>query len=79
MKTKRSNYPGQLALGLFCLYTLFYGIFVSLSVASPETLEIRWGGINLAVLYGMALIVAAIGCATVYNAYGPGEAENPAP
>ena len=77
MKTLNSNYPGGLALGLFTLYTLFYGVFVSLSVFSPATLEIQWAGINLAVLYGLALIVSAIGAACLYTAYGASQPENP--
>jgi len=54
-------------LWLFAAYLLLYGGFVAASAFRPQALDILplWG-INLAVLYGLALIVAALLLALVY-------------
>ena len=57
-----------LGLALFAVYLLLYGGFVGLSAFSPQTMEATplWG-VNLAVLYGFGLIVAALVLALVYG------------
>ena len=58
----------RLGLTLFFLYLLFYGGFVGLAAFSPETMaRTPWAGINLAIWYGVALIVTAIILALVYG------------
>ena len=52
---------------LFVVYVLFYGGFMALSAFSPEVMSrpiLR--GVNIAVVYGFALIVAALVLALVY-------------
>jgi uncharacterized membrane protein (DUF485 family) len=45
---------------LFLFYFALYAIFMGLTAFAPETLAIRVvGGVNLAVAYGMGLILAA--------------------
>jgi uncharacterized membrane protein (DUF485 family) len=55
------------ALLLFAVYTAIYGGFMLLSAFAPHRMsEPFLGGVNLAVIYGFALIVAAIVLALVY-------------
>jgi uncharacterized membrane protein (DUF485 family) len=63
-----SNRNTRLGLKLFFLYLLFYGSFVGLAAFSPGTMaRTPWAGINLAIWYGVALIVSAIVLALVYG------------
>jgi uncharacterized membrane protein (DUF485 family) len=58
----------RLGLVLFVFYLLFYGGFVGLAAFSPETMaQMPWAGINLAIWYGVGLIVAAVLLALVYG------------
>lgn len=52
---------------LFVIYCLIYGGFVGVSAFAPELLEINLGGINLAIWYGLLLIVAAMVMAIIYT------------
>ena len=48
-------------LVLFAVYFLLYAGFMGLTAFSPETLAIRVaGGVNVAVAYGMGLILIAV-------------------
>jgi len=52
---------------LFIAYVIFYGGFVALSAFSPETMsEPFLGGVNVAVVYGFALIIVPLLLAFVY-------------
>jgi uncharacterized membrane protein (DUF485 family) len=54
-------------LVLFAAYLALYGGFVVLNAFAPSLMESTpLGGINLAVGYGLGLIVAALGLALVY-------------
>ncbi len=53
---------------LFAVYTVLYGVFVLINAFVPEQMDrIVWSGLNLAVLYGFALIVAALLISLVYG------------
>lgn len=53
---------------LFGIYLLLYGGFVCLSAFAPETMErTPLAGVNLAILYGFGLIVAAFVLALLYG------------
>jgi uncharacterized membrane protein (DUF485 family) len=55
-------------LWLFGVYLVLYGGFVAVSAFAPQRMEATpVAGINLAILYGMALIVAAFLLALVYG------------
>jgi uncharacterized membrane protein (DUF485 family) len=55
-------------LVLFAVYLVFYGGFVLLNAFAPEQMERRpLAGVNLAVLYGFALIALAFVLALVYG------------
>ena len=58
----------RIGLVFFCAYLLLYGGFVFLNAFSPDTMEMTpVAGINLAILYGFGLIVAALVLALVYG------------
>jgi len=62
------KYNTRLGLIFFVVYTLIYGGFVLLSAFAPETMESTpVGGVNLAILYGFALIVFAFVLALLYG------------
>lgn len=53
---------------LFGIYLLLYGGFVLINAFSPETMEVTpFAGVNLAILYGFGLIIAALILALVYG------------
>jgi uncharacterized membrane protein (DUF485 family) len=57
----------RISLFLFSLYVLFYGTFMYLSAFHPEIVEKPlFRGVNFAIIYGIALIAAAIILALVY-------------
>lgn len=56
-------------LWLFGVYLLIYGGFVGLSAFAPDLMaKPPFGGLNLAVLYGFVLIIAALVLALIYMA-----------
>ena len=57
----------RMGMILFVVYVLFYGGFMALSAFWPEVMSKPCLlGVNLAVVYGFALIVAALVLAMVY-------------
>ena len=56
----------RIGLVLFFLYLAFYGGFVVLTAFAPHVMRTTVAGVNLAILYGLALIVAAMVLAIVY-------------
>lgn len=58
----------RLGLKLFAVYLLLYGGFVGINAFSATTMEAQpIAGINLAIVYGFGLIVAAIVLALIYG------------
>jgi uncharacterized membrane protein (DUF485 family) len=51
---------------LFLVYLSVYAAFVGLNAFSPDVMSIQIHGVNLAVVYGMVLIVMAFLLALVY-------------
>ena len=57
----------RIGLALFSVYLIFYGVFVYLSAFNSELMaEHAFAGVNIAVVYGFGLIVAALVLALVY-------------
>jgi uncharacterized membrane protein (DUF485 family) len=57
----------RLGLVLFAVYCLLYGGFMGLSTFAPQVMTSQpFGGMNLAIIYGFGLIVAAMLLAVVY-------------
>lgn len=59
----------NIGIRMTILYTIFYGGFVVLSVFFPSAMGAQAVfGLNLAIAYGIALIIIAIIFAIIYNA-----------
>jgi uncharacterized membrane protein (DUF485 family) len=59
----------RIGLTLFFVYLAFYAGFVILAAFAPELMErTPWAGVNLAIWYGFALILAAFVLALLYGA-----------
>jgi uncharacterized membrane protein (DUF485 family) len=59
----------RIGLGLFWVYVLLYAGFMVLVLFRPDLLSLRpFGGVNLAIAYGMGLIAGAFLLAIVYMA-----------
>jgi uncharacterized membrane protein (DUF485 family) len=53
---------------LFLLYLLLYGGFVAINAFNPDVMDtVVLAGVNLALVYGLGLILAAIVLALVYS------------
>jgi uncharacterized membrane protein (DUF485 family) len=58
----------RIGMVLFGVYLLLYGGFVLINAFSPSTMEMTpIAGVNLAILYGFGLIVAALLLALLYG------------
>jgi len=58
----------RIGLALFTLYLLFYCGFMGLNAFAPDAMEeTPIAGLNLAILYGFALILAAFLLAIIYG------------
>ena len=55
-----------LGLRLFPIYLILYCAYMGLTVFAPTWMAATVGGINVAILYGFALIVTALVLALVY-------------
>ena len=53
---------------LFVVYVVFYAGFVALAAFSFDTLKTNIRGVNLAIVYGLGLIVLAFVLALIYMA-----------
>jgi uncharacterized membrane protein (DUF485 family) len=67
-KDRSSAFKTRIGIWMFVLYSTFYVGFIAVSVVSPKIMGSEIGGLNLAVIYGMGLIVFALMLALVYNA-----------
>jgi uncharacterized membrane protein (DUF485 family) len=67
-KDPASSWKAKLGIKLFWLYCLIYMGFVGLAVFATETMKTPvLAGTNLAIIYGIALILFAIILGLVYN------------
>ncbi|QDT43375.1 hypothetical protein Pan241w_34750 [Gimesia alba] len=58
----------RLGLKLFIVYLALYGGFVFLNTFSPAQMElVVFAGLNLAIVYGFTLIIAAFALAMIYG------------
>jgi uncharacterized membrane protein (DUF485 family) len=61
------SHVNRAGLWLFALYLLAYGGFVVLNAFSPDTMRTPvYQGVNLAIVYGMGLIIGAFVLAVIY-------------
>ncbi len=62
------KYKQKAGLRLFFIYSAIYAIFVILNTAFPRMMEsVILFGLNLAIVYGVGLIVIAILLGLIYN------------
>ena len=67
-KDAASDWKAKLGIKLFWLYCVIYMGFVGIAVFSPETMNKSvLAGTNLAIIYGLGLIIFAIVLGLVYN------------
>ncbi|MEW4530721.1 DUF485 domain-containing protein [Maioricimonas sp. JC845] len=63
-----TTHAARTGLILFAVYLLFYGGFVGINAFAPQLMAITpVAGINLAILYGFALILVALILALLYG------------
>ena len=61
-------YKMRLGIWMFFFYALFYAGFVAINLISPPTMgKIIFLGLNLATVYGFALIIVALIEALIYD------------
>lgn len=66
-KDNASGYKTRLGIWMFILYTLIYAGFITINTVKPTLMEVTFGGLNLAMAYGIGLIVFAFVLALIYN------------
>lgn len=67
-KDNASGYKSRIGISMFIVYSLIYAGFVVISTTKPALLDIiAFGGLNVAVLYGLFLIIFAFILAFIYN------------
>ncbi len=58
----------RIGLILFAIYLVLYAGFVFVNAFAPELMEVTpIAGVNLAILYGFGLIIAALALALLYG------------
>jgi len=68
-KDPAGPYKMRLGIWMFVFYALFYAGFVAINLLSPLAMAaIVFAGLNLATVYGFALIIVALIEALVYDA-----------
>jgi cytosine/uracil/thiamine/allantoin permease len=68
-KDPAGPYKMRLGLKMFAVYAFFYASFVAINLLAPLAMAtIVFAGLNLATVYGFALIVGALIEALIYNA-----------
>lgn len=67
-KDNAQEYKTALGIKSFIIYTVVYVVFVTINVMNPGLMEMTvFAGLNLAVVYGFALIIFALVIAVIYN------------
>jgi uncharacterized membrane protein (DUF485 family) len=67
-KDPAGPYKIRLGIRMFIFYSLFYASFVAVNLISPEVMaKTIIGGLNLATVYGFALIIVALIEALIYD------------
>lgn len=66
--SRQRRYNTRLGLILFFVYLVFYLAFVLINAFAASVMEtITFAGLNLAIVYGFGLIVAAVVLALIYG------------
>jgi uncharacterized membrane protein (DUF485 family) len=63
-----SDYKAKLGVYMFIVYVLIYIGFIVINVVSPKLMGvILFAGLNMAMVYGVGLIILAIIMGLIYN------------
>lgn len=67
-KDPSGPYKIKLGVRMFIIYLLFYASFVAINLISPKSMAlIVFAGLNLATVFGFALIIVALIEALIYD------------
>jgi uncharacterized membrane protein (DUF485 family) len=67
-KDNASGYKSRIGISMFIVYTLIYAGFVVIATTMPAVFDVvAFAGLNVAVLYGLFLIIFAFVLAFIYN------------
>ena len=67
-KDPAAPYKAKLGIWMFIFYSIFYASFVAINLINPLAMAtIVFAGLNLATVYGFALIIVALLEALVYD------------
>lgn len=64
---KSGNFKTRLGLIMFAIYAIIYFAFIAICIIDPKLMAMDVGNLNLAIVYGFAIIVIAIIQALIYN------------
>ncbi|MDO9303244.1 MAG: hypothetical protein Q7T89_17780, partial [Anaerolineales bacterium] len=68
-KDPAAPYKTRLGIWMFVFYSIFYASFVAINLLNPLAMAaIVFAGLNLATVYGFALIIVALIEALIYDA-----------
>jgi uncharacterized membrane protein (DUF485 family) len=66
-KDNAASIKSKLGLWMFLIYTIVYAGFIIITAFVPEVMGTNIGKINLAIFYGLFLIIFAVILAFIYN------------
>lgn len=66
-KDDASAYKTRLGVYMFIFYSLFYAGFMVINATKPSLMALTFGGVSLAMIYGLGLIICAFILAMIYN------------
>ena len=66
-KDNAASVKAKIGLWMFLIYTIVYAGFIVLTISVPDIMGTDIGKINLAILYGLVLIVFAVILAFIYH------------
>jgi uncharacterized membrane protein (DUF485 family) len=64
---RSSPYKTRLGVIMFLVYAVVYASFIGINVFAPAWMRVDVGSLNVAIVFGFALIVLAVVLAFVYN------------
>lgn len=66
-KDKSTAFKARVGIWMFLGYSVLYAGFILISVINPRLMELDLGSLNLAIIYGLGLIIVALIMALIYN------------
>ena len=64
---KSQGFKTKLGLIMMSIFAVVYFVFIVIAVTNPQLMAKDIGSLNLAIVYGFAIIITAIVMALVYN------------